>query len=137
MTFKQLYGGVFKEYEHIEFFKRVKEYIELLWIHFNEEGYIEETISGKRFLKDEVENPNKQKLFNYLLQATETSTNVLALWNILSILKPYNTKVILYTYDSILIDLDESEEGVLEKINEVFKEYGLLTKMKEGYNYGF
>ena len=137
LTFKQLYGGVFKEYEHIEFFKRVKEYIELLWIHFNEEGYIEETISGKRFLKDEVENPNKQKLFNYLLQATETSTNVLALWNILSILKPYNTKLILYTYDSILIDLDESEEGVLEKINEVFKEYGLLTKMKEGYNYGF
>ena len=62
---------------------------------------------------------------------------MLALWNILSILKPHNTKVILYTYDSILIDLDESEEGVLEKINEVFKEYGLLTKMKEGYNYGF
>lgn len=137
LTFKQLYGGVFKEYEHIEFFKRVKEYIDLLWIHFNEKGYIEETISGKRFLKDEVENPNKQKLFNYLLQATETSTNVLALWNILSILKPYNTKLVLYTYDSILIDLDESEEGVLEKINEVFKEYGLLTKMKEGYNYGF
>ena len=106
-----------------------------MWIHFNEEGYIEETISGKRFLKDEVENPNKQKLFNYLLQATETSTNVLALWNILSILKPYNTKVILYTYDSILIDLDESEEGVLEKINEVFKSYNLLTTIEVGKNY--
>lgn len=137
LTFKQLYGGVFKEYEHIEFFKRVKEYVGMLWQHFEEVGYIEETISGKRFVKGVVENPNPQKLFNYLLQATETSMNCLVLWEVLSILSSYNTKLVLYTYDSILIDLDESEVGVLEKINKVFEKFELLTKTKEGYNYEF
>lgn len=137
LTFKQLYGGVFKEYEHIEFFKRVKEYVGMLWQHFEEVGYIEETISGKRFVKGEVENPNKQKLFNYLLQATETSMNCLVLWEVLSILSSYNTKLVLYTYDSILIDLDESEVGVLEKINKVFEKFELLTTTKKGYNYEF
>ena len=28
LTFKQLYGGVFKEYKDLEFFKRVEKYIE-------------------------------------------------------------------------------------------------------------
>ena len=38
LTFKQLYGGVFKEYEHIEFFKKTKKYIKELHQKYNEEG---------------------------------------------------------------------------------------------------
>ena len=31
LTFKQLYGGVFKEYREIPFFKAMNEYIDKLW----------------------------------------------------------------------------------------------------------
>ena len=31
LTFKQLYGGVFKEYEKLEFFKKTKSLINRLW----------------------------------------------------------------------------------------------------------
>ena len=47
---------------------------------------------------------NPQKLFNYILQNLETSTNVLILWDILCILRGYKTKLVLYTYDSFLLD---------------------------------
>jgi len=38
ITFKQLYGGVFKEYEHLEFFQQVKEFVDNNWNEFNTSG---------------------------------------------------------------------------------------------------
>ena len=59
---------------------------------------------------------NPQKLFNYTLQNLETSTNILILWDILRILRGCKTKLVLYTYDSFLLDLDEKEDLVLQNI---------------------
>ena len=39
------------------------------------------------------------------------------------ILRKRKTKLVLYTYDSFLFDLDDSEEDILEEIKEVFKKY--------------
>jgi hypothetical protein len=80
---------------------------------------------------------NPQKLFNYILQNMETSQNVLALWDIFSILKGYKTRLVLYTYDSFLFDFDEEEVSVLNKIRDVFKKYNLNIKESEGYDYNF
>ena len=74
LTFKQLYGGVFKQYEHLEFFSKVKKYTEELWEKFNKEGYIECPISKHKFEKSKLENMNPQKLFNYVLQNLETTS---------------------------------------------------------------
>ena len=52
---------------------------------------------------------NPQKLFNYVLQNLETSTNVLILWDIFCLLKGKKTKLVLYTYDSFLLDVAEDE----------------------------
>ena len=41
LTFKQLYGGVFKEYKDIEFFKRIDIYVKELWDEFNSKGHID------------------------------------------------------------------------------------------------
>ena len=49
-------------------------------------------------------NPNK--LFNYLLQASETENNLYVLNEINSLLGQYSSDLILYTYDSLLIDFD-------------------------------
>ena len=80
---------------------------------------------------------NPQKLFNYILQNLETSTNVLILWDILCILRKYKTQLVLYTYDSFLLDVDDEEEGVLQEVRKVFKKHKLNIKEIEGYDYNF
>ncbi len=63
--------------------------------------------------------------------------NVRILWDMCSILRKCNTKLVLYTYDSFLFDLDNDEEEILEEIREVFKKYKLNIKEIEGYDYNF
>jgi hypothetical protein len=79
---------------------------------------------------------NSLKLMNYLLQNLETSNNVLILYDILKLLRGKQTKVVLYTYDSILLDVDKKEEEIVEKIKEVFRIFNLKIKCKNGKNYG-
>jgi hypothetical protein len=137
LTFKQLYGGVFKQYEHLEFFQKVKVYTNNLWQEFESRGYIECPISKHKFEKDKLDNMNPQKLLNYLLQNLETSMNVIILWEILKLLRNKKTKLVLYVYDSFLLDVDESEEDTIEAINEIFKKHKLNTKSKTGKTYNF
>ena len=137
ITFKQIYGGIWKEYEELEFFKKVKVYTNELWEKFQNEGYIECPISKYRFERDKLDNMNPQKLLNYLLQNLETSNNVHILWDIFKLLRGKNTKLVLYVYDSFLLDYDENEKDVLEKIKQVFEKKKLNIKIKEGKNYDF
>ena len=137
ITFKQLYGGVFREYQHLEFFQKVQTYIEQQWKIFNEQGYIEAPISGYRFEKDKLEDMNPQKLFNYILQNLETSINIQILLKIHKILIGKKTQIVHYCYDSFLLDWDDEEEDVLKQIQNIFKEMNLLIKINKGYNYDF
>jgi hypothetical protein len=135
ITFKQLYGGIWKEYENLEFFQKVKAYTDDLWKSFNINGYIKCPISDHKFIKNDLENMNPQKLLNYLLQNLETANNVLILYEIFKILRGKNTKLVLYVYDSFLLDVDENEMEVLEQIEQVFKDKKLQIKTKTGKNY--
>lgn len=137
LTFKQLYGGVFKQYEHLEFFSKVKKYTKELWKKFNKDGYIECPISNYRFEKDKLENMNPQKLLNYLLQNLETANNIIILYKILKLLQGKNTKLVLYVYDSFLLDIDKSEKDTLEKIKDIFGQHKLKIKSKRGKTYNF
>jgi hypothetical protein len=135
ITFKQLYGGIWKEYRELEFFQKVQSYIDDLWDSFNYGGYIKCPISDHKFIKRELEDMNPQKLLNYVLQNLETANNVLILYEIFKILKGKNTKLVLYVYDSFLFDVDKSERDVLEKIVEIFENKNLQVKIKKGINY--
>jgi hypothetical protein len=137
LTFKQLYGGIFKEYQHLEFFQKVQSYIDKQWKLFNEQGYIEAPISKYRFEKDKLDKMTPQKLFNYILQNMETSVNIQILLKIHKILLGKYSKIVLYTYDSFLIDWDEDEENELEQIKNIFKEMNLSIKTNRGKNYDF
>ena len=137
LTFKQLYGGVFENYRHLEFFQGIEKYVGETWRKFESDGFVECKISGYRYKKENLQNMNPQKLFNYLLQNLETSMNVRILWDMCGILRKCKTKLVLYTYDSFLFDLDDSEEGVLDEIREVFKKYKLNIKEIKGYDYNF
>ena len=126
LTFKQLYGGVFKEYKELEFFKRVEKYIDDI-------SKEEEVVckSGYVFKTD----MKKQKLFNYILQNTETYYNVLILEKIIKLLKHSKTRIVHYTYDSFLLDVDKSEKDLIKLILDVFKEYNFNVKVEAGNNY--
>ena len=137
LTFKQLYGGVFENYRHLEFFQGIEKYVGETWRKFKSDGFVECKISGYIYKNENLQNMNPQKLFNYLLQNLETSMNVRILWDMCGILRKCKTKLVLYTYDSFLFDLDDSEEGVLDEIREVFKKYKLNIKEIKGYDYNF
>ena len=126
LTFKQLYGGVFKEYKELEFFKRVEKYIDDI-------SRKEEVVckSGYVFKTD----MKKQKLFNYILQNTETYYNVLILEKIIKLLKHSKTRIVHYTYDSFLLDVNKSEKDLIKSILDVFKEYNFNVKVEAGSNY--
>ena len=135
LTFKQLYGGIFDDYKHLEFFSKTQTLIDNLWEQFNTDGYIECPISNHKFYHHQLPNMNPQKLFNYWVQNLETSQNILLLQDILPILKGYNSKLVLYTYDAFLFDIDKNESELLEKICEVFASNDLKFKMKYGKTY--
>jgi len=137
LTFKQLYGGVFESYKKLEFFQGIEKYVGDNWKKFQSDGFIECPVSGYRYEKEKLQNMNPQKLFNYVLQNLETSMNVRILWDMFCILRNCKTKLVLYTYDSFLFDLDDSEKNILEEIRNVFKKYKLNIKEIEGYDYNF
>ena len=137
LTFKQLYGGVFEQYKDLPFFKVTSEYIRTNWEKFQTEGKLVCPVSNYVFYQDKLENMNPQKLFNYVLQNMETSVNVEILFHIFKLLKGKNTKLVLYTYDSFLFDVDNTEIEVLEQIKEVFNKFKLRIKEKNGITYNF
>ena len=137
LTFKQLYGGVFDQYKDLEFFKKVQVYTDDMWARFQNEGFVECPISKYVYRNDVLEDMKPQKLLNYVLQNLETATNVRILWEIFKVLRGKNTKLILYTYDSFLFDLDSSERELLKEVIKIFKKYKLQVKHSYGDTYDF
>lgn len=137
LTFKQLYGGVFEQYKNLEFFKKVQAYTDDLWDTFQYGGSIECPISKHIYRKDMLEDMKPQKLLNYVLQNLETATNVRILWEIFKLLRGCKTKLVLYTYDSFLFDLDKNDKETIIQIQEIFKKYKLQTKFNYGTTYDF
>ena len=137
LTFKQLYGGVFDQYKDLEFFKKVQVYTDDMWARFQNEGFVECPISKYIYRNDVLEDMKPQKLLNYVLQNLETATNVRILWEIFKVLRGKNTKLILYTYDSFLFDLDSSERELLKEVIKIFKKYKLQVKHSYGDTYDF
>jgi hypothetical protein len=80
---------------------------------------------------------NPQKLLNYVIQNLETANNINLMWEFFKILKGKNTKLVLYTYDSFLFDVDIKEKDILNAIKGVFEKQNLSYKIKDGISYNF
>jgi hypothetical protein len=124
-----LYGGIRKEFQDKPFFSQVYNYTNKLW-NESENGAIG-TQFGKRFTKEMIENPTPQKLLNYIVQNTETIFNIVQFSVVDYLLKDKKTKIILYTYDSILLDYDSSE-NLLDSITSILK-FNYSTKSGQNY----
>ena len=131
-TFRILYGGVSDEDRKIPFFDKVDKFISKMQKEAVRNGYLQ-TPKGRKIPLGWIEQPNAQKFFNYILQATETEFNI----EVLNKLKENNLPLpILYTYDSFLFEFDESEVDTIKKIKSVLESYGFPVKADWGKNYG-
>lgn len=135
LTFKQLYGGIFKQYEHLEFFQKTKQYINNNFKTFNNLGQVIVPISSYCFEKAKLDIVNPQKLFNYFIQNIETSVNTLILLEIHKLLLTKKSKIVLYVYDSFMFDINQEEEYIINDIYQIFLKFNLNVKIKYGKNY--
>ena len=132
ITFRQLYGGVQDDYKHIPFFSKTSEYIETLWNKFLVDKVVYTPIFKRKiqFSSD----LNKNKLFNYILQSVETERNIIIL-DKLSKLNPNYSLPILYTYDSILFDVNSDDVNYISEVKSIMEKDGFPVGVEVGENY--
>jgi hypothetical protein len=130
LTFKQLYGGIWSEYQDKPFFKEVVMYVDNMWDAYQYGGHIK--TENKIFIRDQLDKITPQKLFNYIVQSKETSTNVELLELALNYLKDKKTKIVLYTYDAFLFDYAEEDGNIL---SELVKLLQYPVSIKQGISY--
>jgi hypothetical protein len=137
LTFRQLYGGVEKQYEHIKYFNRLKGFIEDHWKFFQGHGYVETPIFKRKITSSHIKDPNPNKLFNYILQATETEIAIPVINELNQFLKKRRSKAILYTYDSVLFDFcPDDPKDTLHGVLQIMRKDGKFpVRVYAGNNY--
>lgn len=134
ITFRQMYNGVERKYQHIPFFQKMAEFITTMWEHYEKDGYLK-LPNGRRII---VENGNPQKIFNYYIQCLETVNNVRKLSKLRNTLKNKRSKIRLVVYDSVLLDYS-AEDGLetLISIKNILESGNYRVKAKKGLDYDF
>ena len=134
ITFQLLYGGIPEEFDEIPYYKGVREFIEKLWSRSTEMGYLQ--TQHRRIPLSVIEEANPQKVFNYLLQATETELNIRTMGRVLEFIKQTDIELTLYTYDSFLFSypLDTPKEHA-KKLKKLIEEDGFPIKASWGTDY--
>jgi len=133
LTFKLLYTDSFsEELIHIPFFKKVRDFKNELWEKYKKYGYIESFISKRPIRNLE----SKTQLLPYILQNYETERNIMVMHELLNFLENKKTKIILYNYDSFLLDLHKGDgKDILEQISLILEQDGYYTSVSFGKNY--
>lgn len=135
-NFRSIYGAIPDEYKHLEFFEKLDKYIKSLWKTFKVEGKIQNRW-GKEFSVD-LKNMNPVKLMNYLIQSIETGRNVEILYKVLKYLKDKQSRIVLVTYDSFLIEWNEADgEEVLQEIKKIMEKGGFPVHVKVSSDLNF
>jgi hypothetical protein len=135
-TFKNFYGGIDEKYLDIEFFKKTNHYINHRWEFFEKNGYVETPVFKRRITSHNITDPNPNKLFNYLLQAAETEFSIQTINRVNEFLKNKTSKVVLYTYDSILVDFSKDDgKSCIDAIVNLMMDNQFPVKCYVGPNY--
>jgi len=138
LSFQYLYGFIPQEVVQMNpYFSKVHDYIEKLWKEYNSKEFIVSDIYNRRIYKKNLSDMNANKLFNYTIQLMETENNMKALTRLIPEVKDYKSKLILYSYDSFLLDFN-MEDGLnyLKKVKGILEQDGKYpVKVSWGLNY--
>ena len=137
-SFQYLYGYIPYEVSQINpFFCKVDEYIKQLWSSYKSKEFIVSDIYSKRIYRKNLTDMNANKLFNYTIQLMETENNMRVLSELIPRIQDYRSKLILYSYDSFLLDFN-IEDGLdyIMKVKEILEQNGKYpVKVSWGLNY--
>jgi len=138
LSFQYLYGFIPHDVVQMNpYFSKVHDYIKGLWKEYNSKEFIVSDIYNRRLYKKNLSDMNANKLFNYTIQLMETENNMRALTRLIPEIEDYKSKLILYSYDSFLLDFN-MEDGLdyLKKVKGILEQDGKYpVKVSWGLNY--
>jgi hypothetical protein len=137
ITFRQLYGGVQDRYKHIKYFVHLKDFIAKNWDNFQKDEYVLTPWFKRKIDNKHLKDANPNKLFNYILQASELESVSQTISILNEYLRDKKSKTVLYTYDSLLFDIHGSEvKYIIPKIVDIMSHSGKVpVKSYLGDNY--
>jgi len=138
LSFQYLYGFIPQDVVQMNpYFSKVHDYIEELWKEYNSKEFIVSDIYNRQLHKKNLRDITANKLFNYTIQLMETENNMKALTRLIPEVKDYKSKLILYSYDSFLLDFNmEDGLGYLKKVKQILEQDGKYpVKVSWGLNY--
>ena len=138
LSFKYLYGGIPKDIEaSIPFFGDVKNYIGLLWQEYKKGFSLKSYIYNRDILHTNYSDMNPNKVFNYMIQLMETEYNIKMMGDLFKFMKDYKSKIVMYQYDSFLIDFNLADgKDFLIKAKNIIEQNGKFpVKVAYGKDY--
>jgi hypothetical protein len=126
-TFNLLYG-LQSDTHGIDLFKRIFE--------FRETFDNKTSVTLPSGVAVDIGEVNGSKLFNYFVQSLEVVKTIPKLEEVLNILGGTNNHLIMYTYDSILLDMEHFDEEIIQKIKNILEEGNFPVRTYSGKNYG-
>jgi hypothetical protein len=126
-TFNLLYG-LQKNIYGIDLFDKIFE--------FRKEFKNKTSIVLPSGVKVDIGEENSNKLFNYFVQSLETVKTLPKLKKILEILEGKNAYLTMFTYDSILLDMEYFDDALIHRIKDVLEENIFPVRIYSGTTYG-
>ena len=129
ITFEIMYGMTDETYG-VELFAAVKTLREKMFLEYKKT----DRVTLPTGLAVPVEGANPSKILNYYMQSLELVTMLPKIEKILNVIKGNKSHLVLYTYDSILLDMETTEK--LSEIVDILEESGLFpVHVSTGKNY--
>ena len=138
LSFQYLYGHIPIDVVQMNpFFGKVHDFIKDLWSEYKSKEFIVSDIYNRRIYKKNLSDMNANKLFNYTIQLMETENNMKVLSKLIPEIKDDRSKLILYSYDSFLLDFNMKDSlNYLKKVKKILEQNGKFpVKVSWGLSY--
>ena len=135
ITFKQIYNTIDQSLLDIPFFAKTNAFRKREYEKFKDVGYFETPLSRRKIFASQMEDASENKVFNYILQAFETEVAIKKLHKLIEnfSMRHFVSVPVLYTYDSILIDVHQEEANDVRNLTEsILMEDGYIVTTKIG-----
>jgi hypothetical protein len=115
-NFHSLYNGPNNEQKQTEFWKKVNDFAEFIWIIFDEQGFIPSPIFKRPINRKHIPEDRIFKVLNYYIQNMEMETTVGVMSELQNRLQSKSTKLVQYIYDAFVFDLHPDETKLIKPI---------------------
>jgi len=132
LTFSILYGADVET--DIPLLKAIKSLSEQIYQAYPTKGLLAPISKRQIHLPDG--DASQHKLFNYFVQALEFESTIGKLDQLVNALQSFRSKVVLYTYDAVLLDCHPDElESTIESVRQILTNGGYPVRIYTGKTY--